>query len=126
MEKINQSCVCFMFHGAFSIETSIEIVESRNHEAIKIPQSCFAFYFFDRTVIKIDGEKDIFDIDEQKNQSGRYFYGGGILTLEEVSKKVPDSSSMQEIMKQQNWKAIRTPFGKYQFFDEKTDILLKR
>lgn len=61
-------------------ETSVKEVSERDVKAVNMPDGCFGFRFFDRTVTVIDGETLKGD---RKNVSG-WYYQGEKMTLEQV------------------------------------------
>ena len=70
----------YLYPGILVSETSIVEVAERDVKAVTIPDDCFGFRFFDRTVTVIDGEILTGD---RKNVSG-WYYQGEKMTLEQV------------------------------------------
>lgn len=113
-----------LYPGAFMPETEIREVKSRTVEAIgKIPEGCFAFYFFDRTEAKAEEDGEILR-GKPKNESNKYYPKGTLYNLEEV-KALNLPGHIVSNMESNNWSmVIMTHRGNWQPFEE-GDILLE-
>ena len=70
----------YLHPGIIFSESSVEEIAERDVKAVNMPDSCFGFRFFDRTVTDIDGETLA---GGRKNVSGWYLQGEK-MTLEQV------------------------------------------
>ena len=70
----------FLYPGLFVSEASVEEIAERDVKKVELPDNCFGFCFFDRTVTVIDGQTLTGD---RKNVSG-WYYQGEKMTLEQV------------------------------------------
>ena len=75
----------YHFKDIYSSEYQTKEVKTRNPKLIKLPKGAFAFRFFDRTEVEIEGEKLV---GNPKNYSPLTYYGK-IYTLEEVKAQFP-------------------------------------
>ena len=115
-----QTCVAYLLVDGLATKQKLEIIEERNIEKLKIPNKCIAFYFFNCRVKKAYRKNEY---GPKQNVSGKYFLGGEILDVEQISQN-PKLSFMLKTMEEQDLKVIKTPAEKYQFFDEKIDTIL--
>lgn len=77
----------FLFPGIIVSESSVLEIKDRNAR-IKPPQGAYAYQFFDREEVEMNGETLT---GSPKNRSGRYFLGGTVKTRKQVAREMPGS-----------------------------------
>jgi len=103
----------------FSNTESVEI-KHRNPDDVDVPAGAYAFRFFDKTEVEIDGETLI---GEPKNHSGICFVEGKIETIDQVAVSDPGSILLQN-MRVNKWASvINTRAGTFIFKDG--DVVLR-
>ncbi len=104
----------FLHPGIFMSEESVKKVKSRDVLELKVPKTAFAFKFFGIKSTIVDGIKLT---SERLNISPTYFFGGRIMTLDEVCKELPDARTLISNMKCNHWdRIIRCRTGNFQPF----------
>lgn len=113
--------VQFSYPGAFFSEHSTEEIAERNAELVKVPEGAFAYQFYDREEVEVDGETLR---GECKNYSG-FTYFGKAYTLEEVKSEFPQYTTLISNMECNGWnKVVRTRRGNWQPIEE-GDIVIE-
>lgn len=104
----------FSYPGFFFSEYGVKEVLSRDVTELEIPESAFAFRFFDI----VEGEVDGTPVKSGRlNVSALHYYGGRFMSLEEVAAEVPDSDILQDNMRINDWaQVIRCRTGNFQPF----------
>lgn len=98
----------WMYPGIIVSETGVEEIPSRRRPN-KVPKGAFAYRFFDRSEVNLDGEILRGD---RKNVSGIVYLGGQVMTLEEVKKMPGDNKILISNMETNGWnRVIKTKNG---------------
>lgn len=115
-----QHYVEWLYPGAFYPEESVERVESRDLNGLKIPDGVFAFRFYDAKVTHVESEIGEVKLPtEYINKTGRYYPDGRLMTLEEVAAEVPNSNILQGNMRINGWDpVVRARAGNFQPFND--------
>jgi hypothetical protein len=117
--------VTFFYPGAFVAEIDLQEVKDRDPSKVNVPDSCYAFQFFDRNEI-VDGDEVLKG--EPKNYSGNYYFGK-VLTLAEVKQKFPEERTLIANMECNHWdRVVHTICGNFRPFrglDEIVDEEIK-
>ena len=92
-------------------ERYIEEVKERTPKKIKVPGNCYAFRFFDRIVISMNGENYVGD---RKNVSGCFYKSAEIINLEKLKKEQRgEYRSLISYMEDKHLELlVKTKFGK--------------
>lgn len=110
---ITKTYVEFDLPGAFLSESSIREVASRDVTQLDIPPNAYAFRFYDIVTAVVDGA----ELRSQPiNLSPRYFYGGRVMTRDEVVRELPDKKILLDNMRSNDWD--RVIFCRTQNFQE--------
>ncbi len=110
----------FAFPGCFFNEYESQEVPERNPEVINVPENAFAFRFYDRTEVTMDGE---LLIGEKKNYSP-WTYFGTAYTVEEIKANFPQYQTLISNMENNGWdRAVKTRAGNWQPLEE-NDIVI--
>lgn len=113
--------VTFFYPGAFFAEESTVAVDSRDPAAVAVPETAFAFEFFDREEADVNGEVLR---GAPKNRSGRYYPGGRLMDVADILVFEPNNSILVANMQANQWEhVVRTRAGNYQPFKE-NDVLV--
>lgn len=116
-----QHYVKFYFPGVIIADESMEKVGSRDPEGLKIPKGAYAFQFFSRAEMQIDGNVLV---GEGKNYSGIYYVNGVVEELGDI----PDTHENKNLlwnMKASGWnRVVKTNCGWYRPFNE-GDVIIK-
>ena len=103
----------YLSPGIFISETSVSEISERDVKKVEIPDNCFGFRFFDRTVTVIDGEMLTGD---RKNISN-WYYKGEKMTLDQVKETFGNDSKYKNLiwnMEHNNYSAVvKTQFGQF-------------
>ena len=116
--------VVFFFPGVLMSEKEEKEVTHRNPRRVKVPKECFAFYFYDRTAAKQDGE---LLLGEKKNLSPTYYPGGTILSIKDIEKMNGHGEfrALLSDMHVNKWgRVIRSRLGNFQTYDPKDTVVL--
>lgn len=107
---MNVTYIEYFYVGSFFSESSTAVVENRNRPE-NIPGNAFAYRFFDREEMVVDGEKLM---GSPKNYSGTTYFGEE-MTLDDVIKNVPNSEILQSNMRSNGYKTVvKTRRGNFQ------------
>lgn len=119
---MKKTFVQFAYPGIFMSETSEMKISKRDPKLVKIPKGCYAFRFYDQTVV-MDGKETL--TGKAKNYSGwHYIKKSRVMTLTEVKKEFPHEKILIDNMEINKYKKIvKTPQGNT-FPLEKDDVLL--
>jgi len=105
----------FFYPGTFFDESSVREVASRNVKKLSVPERAFAFQFFD---VMSTEEGGIEMKSKRLNISPMYYYGGRVMTLDEVRQEMPKAETLISNMQINRFKRVikcRTgnfkPFG---------------
>ncbi len=106
--------VTFYYLGIFMSEESSQEVESRDVMALDVPDSAFAFEFWERTETEVDGEALK---GQPKNRSGRYYPEGRVMSVADVLVEDTDNRILVSNMENNGWDhVVKTRRGNYQPF----------
>lgn len=106
----------FFYPGVMFDETSLEEVTSRDVDRVKVPQGAFGFLFFDLMSTEEGGVKMESD---RLNISPMYYYGGRIMTLDEVRREVPSAHTLIGNMEGNDYnRVIRCRTGNFKPFHD--------
>lgn len=78
----------FYYPGAFFDETSTREVKTRDVKSVSVPDGAFGFRFFD---VMSTEEGGVRMSSARLNVSPMYYYGGRIMTLDEVRQEMPEA-----------------------------------
>lgn len=92
--------VIILYPGSFTSNDSFQEIENR--ESFVIPENAFAYQFFDKEVVEIEGET-LFS--KPKNHS-KTFYRGELYSVSDVEQKVPDNNILLSNMKINGWNTV--------------------
>jgi len=93
----------YYYPGSFFSETSVKEIAQRDVSKIVIPDDAFGFKFFDRVHAEIDGV----ELQSKRlNISQMHFYGGRIMSIEDVRRECPDDRILLANMEYSGWKNI--------------------
>lgn len=115
MTKV-ETYVEFFYPGVFFDESSVVKVSSRDTRKLRVPEQAFAFQFFDIMSTKENGVKM-----ESKaiNISPMFYYGGRVMTLNDVRKEMPEARILISNMRGNHWKkVIRCRTGNFKPFGD--------
>jgi len=99
-----------------SNQTTAEISE-REPGTVPLSKSCFAFRFFDLTLVKFEGETLK---GEPKNHSGMYYVDGLVCSVEEAKRDHDlDVTNISHLRSEEL--LVKTRHGSWQWFDPKKD-----
>jgi len=104
----------FFYPGLIFPESSVRKVKNRDVKKLKIPTTAFGFHFFDikSTIVRKTKMES-----KRLNASPFYYFGGRIMTLEEVCKELPEAKILINNMECNGWdRVIRCRTGNYQPF----------
>ena len=120
MDYVRRTYVEFVYPGIIVSETSVKEVESRDTSEVKVPDGAFGFRFFDVLIAKVECDGKTVELrSDRLNQSPMHYYGGRILTREEVEREVPDNRILLDNMDGNGWnRVIKTRMGNFQPFEE--------
>lgn len=111
----------FSYPGAFLSEYSSEEIAERKAELVKVPEGAFAYRFYDREEVEVDGETLC---GERKNYSSRTYFGKAY-TLEEVKREFPQYETLIFNMECNGWnRVVQTRRGNWQPLGE-GDIVIE-
>lgn len=111
----------FSYPGAFFSEHSIKEIAERKPELVNAPEDAFAYRFYDREEVEVDGE---LLCGERKNFSA-FTYFGKVYSLEEVKAEFPQYTTLINNMECNGWnKVVRTRRGNWQPLGE-GDIVIE-
>lgn len=91
----------FFQPGIYEAQRTCEKVEARA-ESTKLPQNCYAYRFFDRTEMEVDGE---LLIGPSKNFSGMTFFGKAMYAEEFMQSRHSSPQAIKAI-KARGWKRV--------------------
>ena len=112
----------FSFPGVLFNEYQTKEVKERDPKLIKLPKGAFAFRFFDRTEVEIEGETLV---GNPKNYSPLTYYGREY-TLEEIKEKFPSFGTLILNMESNAWnRVVKTIRGNWCPLEE-GDIVIKK
>ena len=113
----------FLYPGLFCSEASVEEIAERDVNKVELPDNCFGFCFFDRTVTVIDGQTLTGD---RKNVSG-WYYQGETMTLEQVKAVFGNDSNYRILisnMESNGYNAVvRTKFDQFMPLEDNDTVL---
>lgn len=105
----------FFYPGAFFDETSTREVQSRDSN-VSVPDGAFGFRFFD--VMSTD-EGGVKMVSDKLNLSPMHYYGGRIMTLDEVRHEMPDARILISNMEGNGYaRVIRCRTGNFKPFED--------
>lgn len=106
----------FFFRGVLFDETSVREVQSRDVEKLEVPKNAFGFQFFDVLTTTQEGVELTSD---RLNESPMHYYGGRIMTLEEVRAEMPDATTLISNMEGNGYdRVIRCTQGNFKPFED--------
>lgn len=114
----------FYHPGAFVSETSAVSIAERCPKvaAAMAPDSAYAFRFFDRREVEVEGEKLV---GNPTNESPTYYIGGELMDYDAVRDRVPNNEILLSNMRGNRWEhVVRTRFGNFQPLNEGDQILV--
>jgi hypothetical protein len=128
MAEITKTYVEILYPGILFSEESVKEVNGRNPSAIVkgLESGAFGFRFYDQveTTIILDGKPKKVASD-RKNESGMYYPGGRLFTLDEVKSMGKDFHILASNMEGNNWPiVVRSRVGNFQPFDPKKDEVI--
>lgn len=88
----------FRYRGMFSSPT-LHRVESRQIKELDIPDSVTALSFYDAITVVVENEglqEEL--VGKRFNSSPTYYYGGRLLSYQEVQERIPDSELAREML----------------------------
>ena len=111
-----QTFVKFWHRGAFFDKDSDRTVGSRDIVALHIPDTAYAFEFYDR---RVHDDHGVTLKSEPYNRSPRFFIGGRIMHAQEVEREIPDHIILLDNMRMNGWDyVIQTRSGHFQPYRE--------
>jgi len=125
-----QSFVELLYDVGFFGESEELIVKKRDPSIIKIPEECYGFRFFDRTIAEVlrneNGKKKKEKLfGERRNYSKTYLIGR-VYTREEIKEQMPHKKALIHNMEINNTdEIVKTRTGRFIMFDKLEDILWK-
>ncbi len=113
--------VTFLYPGIFLSEEETRAVETRDVGGLAVPEGAFAFQFFERLEIDVDGERLV---GKPRNRSGRYYPEGRVMTVADVLLDERDNRILISNMEGNGWdRVVKTRCGNYQPFTD-DDVVL--
>ena len=117
---MKQTFIEYLYPGLIVCETSITEVNNRNTPK-NIPESCIAFRFFDKIIVKIEEETLK---GEANNFSGWYYLNGKEYSLSEMETKHPHlTTAIFNMKNNKKNRAVVTNWGQV-FLLEDNDVIL--
>ena len=121
LETKTKHYVEFIFAGIMFTDTSSEEIKSRDSK-FQIPKTCFGYRFFD--LEKSKSESGNILTSRRLNESGVYYVGGQVMTLNQIKKLMPNSILQRNMENNDYKKVVKTRVGTYQPL-EKKDVVLQ-
>lgn len=111
----------FMYFEMPRNKTSVTEVESRDAK-IKVPESAFAYRFFERRETVQDGETLV---GQAQRYSGIVYVGGQIMTLDDVEREMPSERALISNMQANGYgKVVKCRTGNVQPFNDLEDRVI--
>jgi len=112
----------FLYPGVMFDETSVSEVKTRDWKKLNVPERAFGFRFFDIMETEEDGVKLQ---SSRLNQSPIHYYGGRVMTIDEVREEMPEARILISNMECNNWhKVVCCRTGNFKPF-ENDDIFIQ-
>lgn len=127
MDLKKTTYIRFNFPGLPSTESRTVEVESRALSAVEVPTGAESFTFYDiiTTVVDVDGV-DVTLSSDELNTSPTYYWGGTVMTEEDVTPQITGHKHIVANMRVNGWiHIIQTSCGRYLPFYPDRDVLLK-
>lgn len=113
---VRKTYVKFYYPGTIVDESTIAEVKSRGVSELQIPDGAFGFQFFD---LLISEDKGVEMVSDRLDVSKMHYYGGRIMTVEEVIAEMPEKRILIANMRANGFKVIHCPTGNFKpFFEE--------
>lgn len=125
MDFVRKTYVLFIYPGVFLNEGSIQEVNSRDVESLRVPKRAFGFKFFDILSAVVEYEGKEFNLEsKQINVSPMHYYGGKLYTLSQLKSEFPNAKILiRNVELFKFWKTIHVRTSNWQPFN-KTDIFI--
>jgi hypothetical protein len=105
----------FYYPGIMVDEASVKVVNHRDSKKVNVPSGSFGFRFFD---VKSTEEGDVKMESDRLNLSPMYYYGGRIMTLDDVRREMPNDRILISNMESNGWsRVIKCRTGNFKPFD---------
>ncbi len=126
MDYIRKTCIEYLIYGEIPNQNIIEEVPNREFNNLLVPDKAYGFRFFDIITAHADVDGVLVELRSKRiNESPLYYYGGRVLTREDVNKDLPNNDKILLYMNINGWdKIIQTRQG--QFFEfRKDDVIIE-
>lgn len=121
MPELTQSYVEHFFPGVMVSETNEERIEEKSPEAVDVPENAFAFRFYDKTEVQLDGE----DLrGDRRNISGMFYPEGEVITADEIlgNPEQYDDTLVANV-RTNGYDVVETRLGNYQPFEDEDEVI---
>ena len=124
MDYVKKTFVEYLVNGDIPNQNLIDEVPDREFNNLLVPEKAYGFRFFDMIIAHVDVDDTLIELRSRRvNQSPLYYYGGRVLTTEQVIKDIPDNEKVLLYMNVNGWdKVIQTRTG--QFMEFKNDDVI--
>jgi hypothetical protein len=124
MDYIRKTCIEYLIHGDIPNQNIIEEVPNREFNNLLVPDKAYGFRFFDILTAHADVDGAQIELRSKRiSESPLYYYGGRVLTRENVIKDIPNSDKILLYMNINGWdKIIQTRSG--QFLEFRNDDVI--
>ena len=124
MDYVKKTFVEYLVTGDIPNQNLIDEVPDREFNNLLVPEKAYCFSFFDMIIAHVDVDDTLIELRSRRiNQSPLYYYGGRVLTTEQVIKDIPDNEKVLLYMNVNGWdKVIQTRTG--QFMEFKNDDVI--
>ena len=124
MDYVKKTFVEYLVSGDIPNQNFIDQVPDREFDTLLVPEKAYGFRFFDMIIAHVDVDHTLIELRSRRiNQSPLYYYGGRVLTADQVIKDIPDNEKILLYMNVNGWdRVIQTRTG--QFMEFKNDDII--
>jgi uncharacterized protein (UPF0128 family) len=125
MDYVKKTYIEYLVHGDIPNQNIIDEVPNREFQNLLVPEKAYGFRFFDMIIAHVNIDGTLIELRSKRiNQSHLYYYGGRVLTIEQVIKDIPDNDKLLLYMNVNGWdKVIQTRTGQFLEF-KKDDVII--
>lgn len=121
MPDLAKSYVEHFFPGAMVPETREERIEERSPETVDAPESAFAFRFYDKTEVQLDGDELSGD---RRNVSGMFYPEGEVIMNDEILDNPGQyDDTLVANVRINGYDVVETRMGNYQPFEDGDEVI---
>ena len=126
MEYVKKTYVEYLVSGEIPNQNLIDEVPDREFGTLLVPEKAYGFRFFDMIIAHVDVDDILIELRSRRiNQSPLYYYGGRVLTAEQVTTDIPDNEKLLLYMNVNGWdRVIQTRTGQFMEF-KKEDVIIE-